>query len=189
MRRSSSQLPQVLGVTDSYRSSSPKNKCKHKLPFYVRYNWTFDNPGRRYSCCCKCWMKCMSFRWVDPEWDARTKGNLVKLMKRKEKAKEETRSWEEAWRLAKMEANDKIYEIHMMKRGYFGDTTNELMNTAKRNRHDEECAKANKEIEATAAELQKVKGHLDQATNMVKKVKQSLLQASYRRSFRDDGEA
>ena len=39
----------------------------------------------------------------------------------------------------------------------------------------EECAKANKELEATTAELQNVKGHLDQATNVMNKVKKSLL--------------
>nr|TKW20838.1 hypothetical protein SEVIR_4G115800v2 [Setaria viridis] len=122
-RRSSGQ---VLGVTDSYSSPSPdrdvivvdpKNKCKHGLPFYVRYNWTFDNPGRREEMC------------VDPEWDARTKGALMKLMKRKEK------SWEEAWRIAKKEANDTTYELHLKKR-YFGESTNSLTNTRKKMRND-----------------------------------------------------
>ncbi|RCV10176.1 hypothetical protein SETIT_2G091200v2 [Setaria italica] len=151
-RRSSGQ---VLGVTDGYSSPSsdhdvitvdPENKCKHGLPFYVRYNWTFDNLGRRYACCCENkGMKCASFRWVDPEWDARTKGVLVKLMKRKEKAEEEARSWEEAWRIAK-EANDTTYELHLMKR-YFGEATNSLMNTRQKMRNDALLKKMEKPLQ------------------------------------------
>nr|TKW21240.1 hypothetical protein SEVIR_4G173000v2 [Setaria viridis] len=134
----------LLVFTDSTRSPlpdvivvHPKNKCKHGFPLHVKYDWTFDNLGRWYASCCEPeGVKCMVFKWVDPEWDARTKGILVKLMKMKEKAEEEARSWEEEWRIAKKEANDKIYEIYMMKRGYFGDTTNELMNTGKKIKHN-----------------------------------------------------
>ena len=43
------------------------------------------------------------------------------------------------------------------------------------------------ELEETAAELQKMKGHLEQATNVVKRVKQSMLEAKNRRKLiRDD---
>jgi len=42
------------------------------------------------------------------------------------------------------------------------------------------------ELEATVAELQKVREHIEQATNVVRKVKESLLRAKYVRSFRDD---
>nr|TKW09762.1 hypothetical protein SEVIR_6G123400v2 [Setaria viridis] len=173
-RRMYGQLLDEPGVTNSTRSSSPdvivvhpENRCKHGFPLHVKYDWTFDNPGRRYASCYEReGVKCMPFKWVDPQWDARTKGILVKLMKMKQKVEE------------KKEANDKIYDIHIMKRGYFGDTTNELMNTETKNRHDavmshlkmgndnrnlkaendarmwkEECAKANMELEATAAKL------------------------------------
>nr|TKW31823.1 hypothetical protein SEVIR_2G131300v2 [Setaria viridis] len=173
----------MLGVTNTYSSPSPdhdvivvdpENKCKHRLSLYVRYNWTFYNPGRRYACCCKNQgIKCASFRWVDPKWDARTKGILVKLMKRKEKAEEEARSWEEAWRIAKKEANDTTYELRLMKR-YFGEVTNSLMNMRKKMRNNallkkmknpysnydarkwkEEYTKASMELEETVVELQK----------------------------------
>jgi len=75
------------------------------------------------------------FKWVDPEWDARTKGILVKLMKRKPKDEEEARSWEEAWRIAKKDVNDTIYEMHMTKR-YIGETTIDMMNATNKIRND-----------------------------------------------------
>jgi hypothetical protein len=36
-------------------------------------------------------MKCVSFRWIDPEWDIRTLKVLEKLMEMKGKAEEEAR--------------------------------------------------------------------------------------------------
>ena len=53
----------------------------------------------------------------------------------------------------------------------------------------EECAKANKVIEETLSELQTVKGHLDSATTVVKKVKELPRHASYKRSLKDNNEA
>jgi hypothetical protein len=53
----------------------------------------------------------------------------------------------------------------------------------------EECAKANREIQEIASELQTVKQHLDSATVVVKKVKELLRQASYKRSLKDNYDA
>jgi hypothetical protein len=50
----------------------------------------------------------------------------------------------------------------------------------------EECAKANTEIQETAAELQTVKLLLDSVTLVVKKVRELLRQASYKRSHSKD---
>jgi hypothetical protein len=41
-------------------------------------------------------MKCVSFRWIDPEWDIRTLKVLEKLMEMKGKAEKEARLWKEA---------------------------------------------------------------------------------------------
>jgi hypothetical protein len=51
---------------------------------------------------------------------------------------------------------------------------------------NEECAKANREIQETAAELQTVKQLLDSATLVVKKVRELLRQASYKTSLNKD---
>jgi hypothetical protein len=56
-------------------------------------------------------MKCVSFRWIDPEWDIRTLKVLEKLMEMTETAEEETRSWNEACTTAKEEANVKAVEL------------------------------------------------------------------------------
>jgi hypothetical protein len=54
----------------------------------------------------------------------------------------------------------------------------------------EECAKANREIQETVVELQTVKKLLDSVTLMVKKVRELLRQASYKRSLsKDNNEA
>jgi hypothetical protein len=50
----------------------------------------------------------------------------------------------------------------------------------------EECAKTKREIQETTAELQTVKQLLDFATLMVKKVRELLRQASYKRSLSKD---
>ena len=97
---------------------------------------------------------------------------------------------------------------------YYKEATNDLFETIKKMSYDtllshlgkgndnrylkaendarmwkEECAKANKEIEETVTELQTVKGHLDSTTIVVKKVKELLRQASYKRSLKDNNEA
>ena len=158
-------------------------------------------------------MKCASFRWIDPEWDISTLKVLEKLMEMKGKAKEEARSWKEAGTTVKEEANVKAVELKTMTR-YYGEATHELFETRKKKRNDtllshlamgndnrylkaendarmwkEECAKANKVIEETLSELQTVKGHLYSATTVVKKVKELLRQASYKRSLKDNNEA
>jgi hypothetical protein len=54
----------------------------------------------------------------------------------------------------------------------------------------EECVKANREIQESVVELQIVKKLLDSATLMVKKVRELLRQASYKRSLsKDNNEA
>jgi hypothetical protein len=53
----------------------------------------------------------------------------------------------------------------------------------------EECAKPNREIQETISKLQMVKQLLDSATIVVKKVKELLRQASYKRSHKDNNEA
>jgi hypothetical protein len=52
----------------------------------------------------------------------------------------------------------------------------------------EACAKGNKEIQETSAELQTVKQLLDSTTLVVKKVKKLLRQTSYKRSLMDNNE-
>jgi hypothetical protein len=56
-------------------------------------------------------MKCVSFRWIDPEWDIRTLKVLEKLMEMKGKEEEEARLWKEACTSAKEEANVKAFEL------------------------------------------------------------------------------
>jgi hypothetical protein len=136
-------------------------------------------------------MKCALFRWIDPEWDIRTLKVLEKWMEMKGKAEEEARSWDEACATATEEANFKEFELQMI--------THNLIETRKKMRKDtllsptekgeanrylnaerearmwkEECAKANKEIQGTAAELQTVKQLPDSATLVVKKVRELL---------------
>jgi hypothetical protein len=53
----------------------------------------------------------------------------------------------------------------------------------------EECAKANREIQEITSKLQMVKQLLDYATVVVKKMKELLRQASYKRSLKDNNEA
>jgi hypothetical protein len=97
---------------------------------------------------------------------------------------------------------------------YYGEVTHNLFETRKKMRNDallspiekveanrylkaesearmwkEECAKANREIQETISELQTVKQLLDSATIVVKKVKELLRQASYKRSLKDNNEA
>jgi hypothetical protein len=50
----------------------------------------------------------------------------------------------------------------------------------------EQCAKAEREIQETAAELQTVMQLLDSTTPVVKKVRELLRQASYKRSLNKD---
>jgi hypothetical protein len=159
-------------------------------------------------------MKCASFRWIGPEWDVRTLKVLEKLMEMKEKAEEGARSWKEACTTTKEEANVKAIELQMITQ-YYGEVTHNLFETRKKMRNNallspiekgetnrylkaereawvwkEECAKANKEIQETAAELQTVKQVLDSATLVVKKVRELLRQASYKRSLsKDNNEA
>jgi hypothetical protein len=56
-------------------------------------------------------MKCVSFRWIDPEWDIRTIKVLEKLMEMKGKEEDEARSWKEACATAKKDANVKAVEM------------------------------------------------------------------------------
>ena len=134
-------------------------------------------------------------------------------MEMKGKAEEEARSWKEACTAAKEEANVKAVELQMITR-YYGEVTHNLFETRKKMRNDallsptekgeanrylkaerearmwkEECAKAKREIQETAAELQTVKQLLDSATLVVKKVRELLRQASYKRSLKDNNEA
>jgi hypothetical protein len=126
-------------------------------------------------------MKCVSFRWIDPEWDIRTLKVLEKQMKMNGKVEEEARSWKEACTTAKEEANIKAIELRTTMR-YYEEVIHNLFETRKKMRNDallsptekgeankylkakieagmwkEECAKANREIQETAAELQTVK--------------------------------
>ncbi|RCV21985.1 hypothetical protein SETIT_4G183500v2 [Setaria italica] len=74
----------------------------------VKYSWTFLNPGRRFACCPKDEKKQYGYMtWVDPEWDDRAFGVLVKLMKKNVQAEEDAKNWEEE--LAK--ANRELREI------------------------------------------------------------------------------
>jgi hypothetical protein len=102
-------------------------------------------------------------------------------MEMKGKAEEEARSWKETCIASKEEANVKAVELQTITR-YYGDVTHNPFETRKKMRNDallsptekgeanmylkaksearmwkEECAKANKEIQETAAELQTVK--------------------------------
>jgi hypothetical protein len=135
---------------------------------------------------------------------------LVKLMEMKGKAEEEARSWKEACAAAKEEANVKAVEPQMIMR-YYEEVTHNLFETRKKMRNNallsptekgkanrylkaerdawmwkEECAKAKREIQETAAELQMIKQLLDSGTLVVKKVRELLRQASYKRSLSKD---
>jgi hypothetical protein len=155
-------------------------------------------------------MKCVLFRWIDPKWDIMTLKVLKKLMEMKGKAEEEARSWKEACAAAKEEANVKAVELQKITR-YYGKVTHNLFEKRKKMRNDallsptekgeanmylkaewearmwkEQCAKAEREIQETAAELQTVMQLLDSTTPVVKKVRELLRQASYKRSLSKD---
>ncbi|RCV11685.1 hypothetical protein SETIT_2G206400v2 [Setaria italica] len=69
-----------------------KNKCDHGLRAVVKYSWTFLNPGRWFACCPKEEKEqCGYMIWIDPEWDDRTFGVLVKLMKKKVQVEEDAK--------------------------------------------------------------------------------------------------
>jgi hypothetical protein len=101
----------------------------------------------------------------------------------------------EACTTSKEEANVKVVNLQMITR-YYREVTHNLFETRKKRRNDallcptekgeanwylkvesevrmwkEECAKANREIQETAAKLQTAKQLLDFATVVVKKVK------------------
>jgi hypothetical protein len=127
-------------------------------------------------------------------------------MEMKGKAEEEARSWKEACTTAMEEANVKVVELQTITR-YYGEVTHNLFETRKKMRNDallsptekveaneylkaeskarmwkEECAKANREIQEIAAEMQTVKQLLDSAT-LVKKVNELLREPSYKKSL------
>jgi hypothetical protein len=64
-------------------------------------------------------MKCVSFRWIDPEWDIRTLKVLEKLMIVKGNAEVKARSWKEACTTTKEEAIVKAVELQMITRYYW----------------------------------------------------------------------
>ena len=72
--------------------------------------------------------------WIDPEWDARTKAVLMKLLDRNAKANEDTRSWKQECAKANIKVEANIAELQKVKRDLGDQQVRELTALQKANK-------------------------------------------------------